>query len=68
VFLVQVVYAHAVRILLCDAWFDSPALLNHKALSLLRTVKRTKSKMLIFCRVLIFVRIFMTFARYFLDM
>jgi len=37
-------------------------MLNCKALSLLRTVKEQKSKMLIFCMVLIFALILTTFG------
>ena len=67
VFLVHVASVHCVRFLLCWCLIvDRPTLLNCKALNLLRTVNEQKSKMLIFCRVLIFALIFMTFDRYLL--
>jgi len=57
---------HHVRFLLCwRVMVDRLTLLNSKGLSLLRTVNE-KSKMLIFCTVLIFALIFMTFDRYLL--
>ena len=47
---------------------DKRTLLNGKALiKLVKDSERTKSKMLIFCIVLIFALIFMTFGRYLLD-
>jgi len=55
VFLVQVASIQRVSFLLC--WrltVNRPTVLNCKASSLLRTVNEQKSKMLIFCMVLIF--------------
>ena len=45
---------------------DKPALLNCKALSVLKTVN-TKNEMLMFCIALTFALISMTFDRYLLD-
>jgi len=47
-----------------DAWWSigRPTVINCKALSLLRTVNKQKSKMLIFCMVLIFALILTTFG------
>jgi len=61
VFLVQVASVHRISFLLCWCLMvDRPTVLNCKALSLLRTVNE-KSKMLIFCMVLIFALILMAF-------
>jgi len=47
---------------------NKPTLLNCKALiKLVKDSERTKSKTLLFCIVLIFAFIFMTFDRYLLD-
>jgi len=63
VFLVQLASTHRVSFLLCWCLMvDRPTMLNCKALSLLRTVKEQKSKMLIFCMVLIFALILTTFC------
>jgi len=62
VFLVQAACAHGVRFEIFTVWMVDRQ--NCKALSVLRTVNEQKGKMLIFCIVLIFARIFMTFDRF----
>jgi len=67
VFLVQVGSIHRVSFLLCWCLMvNRPTMLNCKALSLLRTVNKPKSKLLIFCMVLILALILTTFGSFFI--